>query len=75
MCVTCNQTFAMKNWLKNLSRKSTLSSGKIIVAKYSEIELKHIIKFMKYVNQPGMKAAQKMRLKMTKKTVLLRKQT
>ena len=28
---------------------------------------------MKYVNQPDMKAAQKMRLKMTKMTVLLRK--
>ena len=31
--------------------------------------------FTKYVNQPGMKAAKKIRLKMTKKTVLLRKQT
>ena len=28
VCVTCNQPFAMKNWLKKLSRKSTLSSGK-----------------------------------------------
>ena len=62
----------MKNWLKNLSRKSTLSSGKIVVAKYSEIEMKQTITFMKYVNQPGMKAAQKMRLKMTKKTMLMK---
>ena len=37
VCVTCNQKFAMKNWLKKLSRKSTLSSGKMIVAKISEI--------------------------------------
>ena len=29
---------------------------------------------MKYVNQPDMNAAKKIRLKMTKKTVLLRKQ-
>ena len=50
-----------------------ISSSKIIVAKYSEIEMKQIITFLKYVNQPGMNAAQKMRLKMTKKTVLLRK--
>ena len=73
--MTCNQTFAIKKWLKNLSRKSTLGSGKIIVAKYSEIEVKYKITFMKYVNQLGMKAAQKMRLKMTKKTVLLRRNT
>ena len=69
------QTSAMKNRLKNLSRKSTLSSGKIIVTKYSEIEMKYTITFMKYVNQPFMNAAQKIRLKMTKNTVLLRKQT
>ena len=23
VCVTCNQTFAMENWFKNISRKST----------------------------------------------------
>ena len=41
VCVTCNQTFAMTNWFKkNLSRKSILSSGKIMVAKYSEIKMK-----------------------------------
>ena len=39
VCVICYQTFAMKNWLKKISRKSTLSSGKVIVAKYSEIEM------------------------------------
>ena len=36
-CVTCNQTFEMENGLKIISRKSTLSSGDIIMAKYSEI--------------------------------------
>ena len=56
VCVICNQTFAMKNWLKNLFRKSTLSSGKIIVAKYSEIDMKSTITFMKYVNQPDKNA-------------------
>ena len=35
----CNQTFAMTNSLKNLCRKSKLSSCKVIVAKYSEIEM------------------------------------
>ena len=40
MCVTCNKKFAMKNWLKNISRKSTLSSGKIIVATCSKIKKK-----------------------------------
>ena len=38
--VTCNQTFEMKNGLKNISRKSTLSSGDTIVAKFSEVERK-----------------------------------
>ena len=56
----------MKIWFKkNLSRKSKLSSGKIIMAKYSKIERKKTITFMKYVNQPVMNAAQEMRLKMT----------
>ena len=36
--VTCNQTFTLTNGLKNISKKSTLSSGEIIVAKCSEIE-------------------------------------
>ena len=40
MCVTCNKKLAMKNGLKNISRKSTLSSGEIIVAKCSKIEKK-----------------------------------
>ena len=35
--LTCNQTFAMINWLKNISKKGTPSSGAIIVAKYAEI--------------------------------------
>ena len=64
----CNQTFALKKWFKNLSRKSKLSSGKIIVAKHSEIEMKYTITFMKCANQPVMNAAQKMRLKMTTTT-------
>ena len=38
--VTCNQTFAMKNGLRKISRKSTLSCGEIIVAECSEIESK-----------------------------------
>ena len=33
--------------------------GKIMVAKYSEIEIKQTITFMKYVNQPVMNAEQK----------------
>ena len=64
VCVICKQTFAMKNWLKNLSKKSTLSSDKIIVAKYSEIEMKWTITF-RYVNQSVMNAVQNMRLKIT----------
>ena len=38
--VTCIQTFVTKNGLKNVSMKSRLSSGEIIVAKSSEIERK-----------------------------------
>ena len=72
--VTCNQTFAMKNWFKNISRKSTLSSGEIIVAKCSEIERKRTITYKKHVNQPVMNGPQKMRLKITKKTLLLKRQ-
>ena len=70
VCVTCNQTFGMQNWSKNLSRKSTLSCGEIIVAKCLEIEIKQTISFLKHVNQPVMNAEQKMRLKMAKHTVL-----
>ena len=41
VCVTCNQTLSLKNGCKkNLSRKSTLSSGQIIVTKCSAIERK-----------------------------------
>ena len=44
---TCNQTLALKNWCKkNLSRKSTLSSGEIIATKCSaviEIEVDNCI--------------------------------
>ena len=40
MCVTCNKKFAMKNGLKNISRKSTLRSGEMIVAKCSKKEEK-----------------------------------
>ena len=67
----------MKKLLKTLSRKNTLSSGKIIVAKYSDKEIKKTITFMKYVNQPVMNAVQNMRLKMTrqKNTLMLRQQT
>ena len=64
-----------KTGWKNLSRKSTLRSGKIIVTKYSEILVKWTITFINYVNQPVMNSAQKMRFKMTQKTILLRKQT
>ena len=41
VCVTCNRIFVTKKmgW-KNISRKSTLSSGEIIVAKCSEKERK-----------------------------------
>ena len=38
--VTCNQTFAMKHGLKILFMLSTLSSGKIIMATFLEIERK-----------------------------------
>ena len=38
--VTCNQTIAMKNGFKNISRRRTLSSGEIIMGKCSEIERK-----------------------------------
>ena len=61
-----NQSIAMKKGLKNLSGKRTLSLGKMIVAKYSEIEMRYTITFMKCANQPVMNAAQKIRLKMTK---------
>ena len=41
VCVTCNQTLALKNGCKkNLSSKSTLSSGESIVTKCSAIERK-----------------------------------
>ena len=33
--LTCNQTFVRRNGLKNISRKSKLSSGEIVVAIYS----------------------------------------
>ena len=47
------------------------------MAKYSEKQMRKTITFMKYVNQPAMNAAHKMKLKMTKqkKTLMLRKQT
>ena len=38
--VTCNQTFTMKNGFKNISRRRILSSGEIIIAKFTEIERK-----------------------------------
>ena len=67
----------MQNQLTKLIQKehTTLGSGKIIVAKYSELEMKQTITFIKYMNQPVMNAAQKMMLKITKKEVLLGKQT
>ena len=40
VCVTCNQTFTMRNGLKNISRKNKLSSSVIISTKCSEIERK-----------------------------------
>ena len=52
-----------------------LSSGKIIVANYSVIEMKWTITFIKYVNQPVMNAAQTMKLKMKINSILIRKQT
>ena len=48
-------------------------SGDIIVAKSSEMESKYIITCMKHVNQPVMKATQKIRLKVTKNGLLLRR--
>ena len=38
VCVTSNQTFATKNGLKNISRKSTLISGEIIVANVQKLK-------------------------------------
>ena len=40
VCVTCNHSFEMKNGLKNMSKKSILSSGVTILAKCREIERK-----------------------------------
>ena len=40
VCVTCYQTFAMKNWLKQLFQKEQTKLCEIIVAKCSEIEMK-----------------------------------
>ena len=71
--VTCNQTFTLNNGLKNISRNSTLSSGEIFVATCSEIERKETITCVKHVNQPVMNGPQKMRLKLTRKTLLLRR--
>ena len=45
--VTCNQTFAMKNWLEKISRQSTRSSGEIIKAIFLEIERKQTTTFEK----------------------------
>ena len=40
VCVTWNETFPTKNGLKNISRKSTLISCEIMVAKCSNKEMK-----------------------------------
>ena len=48
---------------KKLFRKSTLSSGEISVAKYSQIERMFTITCMKHENQPVMNGRRKMRLK------------
>ena len=40
LCVSYNQTFVTNKWLKSISRKITLSSGEISVAKYLEISRK-----------------------------------
>ena len=45
----------MKNGLKKVYRKITLSLGEIMVAKYSEIERKYARTFMKHLNQPAVK--------------------
>ena len=47
-CVTCNQTLAMKNWVKNIYWKS--------------IERKHTSTSMKHVNQPVVNAPKKISL-------------
>ena len=59
----------------NLSRLSAQSSGKIRLAKCSEIEIKETITLMKHVNKLVMNAAPKIRLRMTKNTKLMRRQT
>ena len=61
-CVTCDQTSAMKNLVKNISRKSKLSSAEIIEAKCSEIERKHTSTSMKHVNQLIVNAHKKISL-------------
>ena len=60
-CVTCNQTLAMKNWVKNISRKS--------------IERKPTSPSMMHVNQPVVNAPKKisLNLRITIKILLLRK--
>ena len=59
---------------KNSSRKNTLSSGKIVVAKYSgKKEIRKTITFMKYVNQLVMNAAQQMRLTIKNKNIIVEK--
>ena len=40
VCVTCNQTFALKNWCKKLIEEEQLNSGENIVTKFSAIEQK-----------------------------------
>ena len=54
--ITCNHSFEMKNGLKNMFKKSPLSSGENIVAKCREMERKQTITCMKHVNQLVMNA-------------------
>ena len=54
--------------------KSILSSGKIIVAIFSEIEKKLTVTSLKHVNRSLVNVPQKMRLKTTMETLLLREE-
>ena len=71
MCLTCNQKLVQQTY-PDLAHKALV---KIVVAKCSEIEIKETSTFMKHVNKPVIVAAPTIRLRMTKNTELLRRQT
>ena len=70
VCVACNQTFAIKNGLKNHIQEEHNEVWWNYCGKMFR-NWKEVINHMNNVNQPVMNAPQKIRLKMKKKTLLI----